>query len=388
MNRGSDVLTTLMWGLRRYAWLVVLFVAGIGVLVPVIQSREPAVYEARAQVGPYTALTITNLAPLPKISDSVFTNGSVADAVRQALKAPPDTDVIPSTVQLVTAQDNLILEVVGRANRPETALKVADTAASALAIELNKYEKPVANFTVQHKAVVSSRPATKIAGGYLSIAVGLVAGLVAGVGAVALLLVLRRPVVDSAAAEDATGVPVLGRVRLPRSGGELDASDLMGIGLLCRRILSAGHRVVYAAGPARAHVEQLSDSMTEFMERVRTTAAERPETNGSGPDAAAGVSPRTAEIVVLNGPSLEQWARVPDESSMTLLAVPEGITTRALRNLADEHFTGTPAGIVLVTQHRQHRGDGSTKSNAEPRKSGPKPDKKQGKQQPGKAPAR
>ncbi len=243
-------------------------------------------------------------------------------------------------------------------------------------------------FAVTHKAVVSSKPSAKIAGGYLSIAVGLVAGLVAGIGAVALLLVLRRPVVDAAAAEDATGVPVLGRVRLPRSGGELDASDLMGIGLLCRRILSAGHRVVYVAGPARAHVEQLSDSMTEFMERVRSTASERPETNGASHDTAAGASPRTAEIVVLNGPSLEQWARVPDESSMTLLAVPEGITTRTLRNLADEHFTGTPAGVVLVAQHRQHRGDGSTKPSAEARKSGQKPDKKQGKQQPGKAPAR
>ncbi len=386
MNRGSDVLTTLMWGLRRYAWLVVLFVAGIGVLVPAIQSRSPAVYEARAQVAPIKPVLYSNLNPLPKLGDSTFTNGSVAAAVRDALQVSSSKDVIPGTVQLVTAQDNPIMEVVGRASKPDDAILVANVAAESLTVELNKLQFSVSTFSVTHKAVVSAKPSAKIAGGYLSIAVGLVAGLVAGVGAVALLLVLRRPVVDAAAAEDATGVPVLGRVRLPRSGGELDASDLMGIGLLCRRILSAGHRVVYVAGPARAHVEQLSDSMTEFMERVRSTAAERPETNGAGPDAA--VSPRTAEIVVLSGPSLEQWARVPDESSMTLLAVPEGITTRTLRTLADEHFTGTPAGVVLVAQHRQHRGDGSTKSSAEPRKPGPKPDKKQGKQQPGKAPAR
>ena len=386
MNRGSDVLTTLMWGLRRYAWLVVLFVAGIGVLVPAIQSRAPAVYEARAQVGPIKPVIFSNLNPLPKLGDSAFSNGSVADAVRQTLGVKADKDVIPGTVQLTTAQDNPVMEVIGRASKQGTAVAVADVAARTLVYELNKYTGSVGTFAVQHTAVVSSKPTSKIAGGYLSIAVGLVAGLVAGVGAVALLLVLRRPVVDAAAAEDATGVPVLGRVRLPRSGGELDASDLMGIGLLCRRILSAGHRVVYVAGPARAHVEQLSDSMTEFMERVRSTAAERPETSAAGPDAA--VSPRTAEIVVLSGPSLEQWARVPDESSMTLLAVPEGITTRTLRTLADEHFTGTPAGVVLVAQHRQHRGDGSTKSGSEPRKSGPKPNKKQGKQQPGKAPAR
>ncbi len=386
MNRGSDVLTTLMWGLRRYAWVVVLFVAGIGVLVPAIQSRAPAEYEARAQVGPYTQLIIPNLTPLPKIADSAFTNGSVADAVRQQLGVKPSEDVIPGTVQLVTAQDNLVLEVVGRGAKPEDAVQVADAAASALTVELNKYQRTVAEFTVQHKAVVSSKPSSKIAGGYLSIAVGLVAGLVAGIGAVALLLVLRRPVVDSAAAEDATGVPVLGRVRLPRSGSELDASDLMGIGLLCRRILSAGHKVVYVAGPARAHVEQLSASMTEFMERVRSTANDQTATNGIPHDAAAPASARTAEIVVLTGPSLEQWARVPDDSSMTLLAVPEGVTTRSLRHLADEHFTGTPAGVVLVSQHRGHNTDGSS-TRASKSNQGPSSPKKQRKQQ-GKTPAR
>ncbi len=389
MNRGSDVLTTLMWGLRRYAWVVVLFVAGIGVLVPAIQSRAPAEYEARAQVGPIQPVIFSNLNPLPKLGDSAFTNGSVADAVRQALGVSASKDVIPGTVRLTTAQDNPVMEVIGRATKQETAVTVTDTAADQLVLELNKYAGSVSTFAVTHKAVVSATPTAKIAGGYLSIAIGLVAGLVAGIGAVALLLVLRRPVVDSAAAEDATGVPVLGRVRLPRTGSELDASDLMGIGLLCRRILTAGHKVVYVAGPARAQVEQLSASMTEFMERVQSTATDSAATNGAArDDVTSPAAPRTAEIVVLSGPSLEQWARVPDDSSMTLLAVPEGITTRTLRNLADEHFTGTPAGVVLVAQHRPHRGDGPAKRGPEPRKSASKPGKQQGKQQPGKAPAR
>ncbi len=336
------------------------------------RAVQRAVYEARAQVGPIKPVIMSNLNPLPKLGDSAFTNGSVADAVRQSLKRPPDTSVIPGTVQLTTAQDNPIMVVIGRANNQADAVTVADVAANSFVYELNKYSLSVSTFAVTHKAVVSSKPTSKIAGGYLSIAVGLVAGLVAGIGAVALLLVLRRPVVDSAAAEDATGVPVLGRVRLPRSGGELDASDLMGIGLLCRRILSAGHKVVYVAGPARVQVEQLSASMTEFMERVQSTAHEQASTNGASPDGAGSTgSARIADIVVLNGPSLEQWARVPDDSSVTLLAVPEGITTRTLRNLADEHFTGTPAGVVLVAQHRQHRSDSSSSPLRSPRSGRP-----------------
>ncbi|MGA9344051.1 MAG: hypothetical protein WBV37_03000, partial [Nocardioidaceae bacterium] len=188
MNRGSDVLTTLMWGLRRYAWLVVLFVAGIGVLVPAIQSRAPAVYEARAQVAPIKPVLYSNLNPLPKLGDSAFTNGSVATAVRDALQVSSSKDVIPGTVQLVTAQDNPIMEVVGRASKPEDAILVANVAADSLTVELNKLQFSVSTFAVTHKAVVSSKPSAKIAGGYLSIAVGLVAGLVAGIGAVALLL--------------------------------------------------------------------------------------------------------------------------------------------------------------------------------------------------------
>ena len=365
MNRGSDVFATLMWGIRRYAWIVALFVIGIGVLIPGLQSRGQSTYEARAQVGPVSEkLLLPNLDPLPRFAESVFTNGSVADAVKLQFPSLRNKDVIPSRVSLVTAQDNPVLTVVARANDPAVAQKMADFASTSFVVELNKYSGSVGRFGVTHNAVASSHAKAKLTAGYLGVVLGLIAGLVAGIGAVALLLVLRRPVVDSAAAEDATGVPMLGRVRVPRGGGDLDPSDLMGIGLLCRRILSTAPRHIYLAGPNTTHLYQVGDAMNEFMAKVRQVRQDS-QLDGQSKEAMA-----TPEVVVLDGPSLEQWARVPDDSSMTLLLVREGIPTRKLRNLADEHFTGTPAGVALVTTHRRgrhHDGAAATKTdNARP----------------------
>jgi hypothetical protein len=347
------------------------------VLVPAVQDRSPDVYEARAQVGLTAELALPNLDGLPRLATSVFSNGSVGDEVRHALRLQPGTSVIPSRVRLVAPQDNPILEVVGRASNREQAKALADLAASTFVIELNQFSESVGQFKLTHAAEADPKPKSKLAGGYLAVVMGLIAGLIAGVGAVALLLVLRRPVVDSAAAEDATGVQVLGRIKLPRSGTDLEASDLMGIGLLCRRILTVAPSAVYLAGPQHVHVQQLNRAMNVFMQRIRQVRRtsgppnyaakmrDKPHggrTNGDKPTATPGKEAgpssvdRTPTVTTLDGPSLEQWAQVPDDSSMTLLIVPEGIPTRRLRELADEHFTGTPAGVALVATHpRFHR---------------------------------
>jgi len=53
-------MSTWAWGLRRYAWVVVLFVVGLGVLVPLAQSRAADVYETHSQVGPSRQLLLPN----------------------------------------------------------------------------------------------------------------------------------------------------------------------------------------------------------------------------------------------------------------------------------------------------------------------------------------
>ena len=52
MNQGADVTAVLGWGLRRYAWLIALFVVALGVVVPGLIGQRGEEYQAKAQVGP------------------------------------------------------------------------------------------------------------------------------------------------------------------------------------------------------------------------------------------------------------------------------------------------------------------------------------------------
>ena len=69
MSDGGDVLGVLGWGLRKYAWVVALFVVLVGVLLPWLLGRAPTQYEAQAQVGPTDTLTFSNLDPLPRLGE-------------------------------------------------------------------------------------------------------------------------------------------------------------------------------------------------------------------------------------------------------------------------------------------------------------------------------
>jgi hypothetical protein len=229
---------------------------------------------------------------------------------------------------------------------------VANKAAATFVVELNRYSGSVGTFAVQHSAVVPAKPAPKLSGGYWVIVVGVLAGLVAGLGVVGLILVLRRPVVGAAAAEAATGLPVLGTVRLPRSGPP-DGSDLVGVGALARRLLMEGHQVVYVTGTAQSQVDQVSASISSVLARAR--AAPPRATGTDGPDEASGARRKapTLEIVALETSSIEEWIGTPDDEALTLLVVPEGIKARSLRTLVDQHASGSAAALALVTLHRK-----------------------------------
>ena len=351
MDRSSDVGATWAWGLRRYAWVVALFVVGVGVLVPVAQARSSDVYEARSQVGPTRPLVLKNLDPLPRFAQSVFTNGAVAQDVRKQLGLAPDAAVIPGTVKLTTAQDNPVMVVEAKSGSPSTAVTVANKAAATFVVELNRYSGSVGTFAVQHSAVAPAKPAPKLAGGFWGIVVGALAGLVAGLGVVGLILVVRQPVVGADAAEAATGLPVLGTVRLPRSGPP-EGNDLVGVGALARRLLREGHEVVYVTGPVQSQVDQVSASISTVLARARAAAQE----NGRAARTRrreARRKPPTPEIVALETTSIEEWIGTPDNGGLTLLVVPEGIKARSLRTLVDQHASGNAAALALVTLHRK-----------------------------------
>jgi len=337
------------WGLRRYAWLVALFVVGLGVLVPLAQSRSADVYRAQAQVGPSRQLLLTNLDPLPRFAQSVFDNGAVARDVRTLLRLPEDASVVPSRVQLKTAQDNPVMVITGQGSSAATAASVANKAAATFVEQLNKYSGSVGTFAVQSSAVPPAQPEPKLVSGPWGLVIGLLAGLVAGVGAVGLIVALRHPVVGAAAAEGATGLPVLGRVPLLRRGPP-DADERMAIGALSRRLLKEEHDLVYVTGPVQGQVDRVAGAVAKFLSDARSSS---PPLSFADLEA----DPRGAkdfpgpEITILDPSSLETWVEPPGHCSLTLLVVPEGIRARSLHQLVDQRTSGGAAALVLVARH-------------------------------------
>jgi hypothetical protein len=201
----------------------------------------------------------------------------------------------------------------------------------------------VAPFVVAHQAVFAKK-VPKFAGGYVSIALGLLAGLLAGFALVGLAMVVRRPVVDVSSAQDVTGSPVIGRIRLPRHGpGKLPPDD-RAVGLLGRLLVTSA-ATIHVAAPSQTQAEQFAGLLTEVFGRMPVVPSPQKK-QGATVDSS---SPRP-KVVAPRG--LDEWFCAHDERSYTILLAPEGISSRRLRLFAEEHDTGAPTGVVLVTPQR------------------------------------
>ena len=312
----SDAFSTFAWGLRKYAWVVVATVLVLGVSIPQVLIRNTADrFDASAQVGPVTAIQLRSLDALPKTVETVFNNGAVAAAVRQELDVTDTTVVIPSRVELVAPQDNVIFTVVGHAANPEDAVNIANTAAGTLTEELNKYRDPVGTFAVQSSAAGSVHQIQAVSAVFLVLA-GLASGLLVGLGIVAVLLTWRRPVLSAGTATRVTGAPVLGFV-------QLDGRAVRGLPQLCRRLLASGVGVVYLAGP-----ESGSQERRRLATEMRMLLLD-------------------SDLEVVEGANQGELA-TRSGNLLTALVVPVGTPDSVLRREAELHLDPGSTGLVLV----------------------------------------
>jgi capsular polysaccharide biosynthesis protein len=344
----------------------------VGIVVPLVQASATDTYEADALVAP-VRLTATNVDTVPRYGDVVFANGEVEATVRDVLGLGDGAAVIPRYVELVSAQDNPSFTIIGRADDPGEATELADLAAATFTREMNSTTvESVGTFSIQSTADVPTRPVPTLGGGRLAVVVGVLAGLVAAIGAVGLMLMLRRPVLDPATASTITGAPVLGRVRMRRTTGTRDDRDVMGIAPLARRILATRAPVVMlvSPGPAGAQRHELASALIAVLGEARPVRLVSGgdldvRTAGRGPsqetaEQAPGRTGRTrsgrlGELVIVDGPTMQERAARPDTTLMALV-VPEGISETALRQAAEEYLDGEGPGMVLVSRIRRVRG--------------------------------
>ena len=345
MNQGADVTGVVGWGLRRYAWLIALFVIALGVVVPGVLQQRDAEYQATAQVGPVRTLRISNVDVLPKMATDVFNNVLTDPAVKAAAEADGPGPLGPEQVEMIAAQDNIIFTVVGHSTNPQTAAETANVAASQFAEQLNVYSQSVGSFSVTDLADTTPEPVPTL-GGPMAWALGIASGLLVGFGCVVLLLLVRRPVIDVATAELETGATVLGRITLARGG-----AGASGMTQLCHRIVSQPTRLVLMAGPRNMRRErhELADEMVFWLSRVRRVISigSREPVEEFGSASLAELSSTDEELVIVNDASPVDVATRPDRS-LTLLVVGEGISRSALREQARQYVDGGSVAMVLV----------------------------------------
>ena len=345
MNQGAEVTAVLGWGLRRYAWLIALFVVALGVVVPGLIGASADEYQTKAQVGPVRSLRIANFDVLPKLATDVFDYVLADPQVKAAAGLTGSQTVGPEQVTLTAGQDNIVFSVVARGTDPESAANLANVAASVFVEELNVYSQSVGTFSVGHLAQPPTQP-LPTRGGTIMWGIGIASGLLVGCGVVALLLVLRRPVIDVATAEHLSGASVLGRITLDRRG-----SGASGMTSLCHQILSQPTRMVLMAGPRnmRGERHELADELVFWLSRVRhvISIGSREPVEEFGAASLADRTTREGQIVIVNDASPVDVATRPDRS-LTLLVVREGIARSALREQAGQFVDGGSVAMVLV----------------------------------------
>lgn len=364
---GTDAVGALRWGLRRYRLLFIACLLLGAAVAPLWAEHRATTSEASALV--IAQQLDTSLTALPRYGEAVFDNGQVAQAIAAQFGDLGDSeDIVPSRVSVATQQDSIVFRVIGRDPDPETAAKLADTAAAVFVDALNQGGVGVGSFSLQSPARVPVEAEDGL-GTIYAVPVGLLAGLVLGLAAVSVLLVVRRPVIDGADAEEVAGVPSLGTVSLPGARrGELPAAaDFAGLVPVCRRLLQLRTPIVVLVSrqrEARAR-QQLSVALVEILGRVRDVHfVGPPELGRAIAERAAATSPLPAGdgahgdadrlTFIDSGEPLDLVQ--PPEQTASILVVREGISSAALQTAVVEHLGGSAEPRILMIKRGRRWG--------------------------------
>ncbi|MBA3249259.1 MAG: hypothetical protein H0T66_02865 [Geodermatophilaceae bacterium] len=311
---AGDALDTLWWGVRHFGLLFLgCLVAGVATF-PLIVTRGGPAYEASALVVAHP-LDMA-IAEVPGFARAQFDDGAVAGAIAAQFHnvGAPD-EIVPDRVWLTVEPDSIVLRVSGQASSGPVAADLANAAAATLVAELNRAATGGDSFQLQSPALPSATEVRSPVGTAVAVGLGAGAGIALGLALIAVLLLVRRPVLDAADATEITGLPVLGTITLSqlRSGRHpAPPAEIPGMVAVCRRLLTTGPRVVVltSAGRADARRRQVLVALAALLGQARKpdlTLVEDP-----GPSA------------VLD----------PAVSSTSIVLVPIGVSERALRSAA------------------------------------------------------
>lgn len=242
---------TLVWGVRRMAWLILGFVLAGAVVLPKVTATDAPTFQATALI--VVRQIAVKPAVLPPLAKAVFSSDAMVRRVSTAATAAGLTNVggraglIPDRVGLVAAEDSIVLVVLGRSDDPGQAAQLADLGAAAFVDELNRIGSGVATFAVDSRARVPAgaaddqgppMPLMAVAGG--------TAGLLIGLSLLWAVARLRRPLLDRTDVETRLGTRLLGTVIAPAAKPDRTrvAQETTGVASVARALLRSPYTTV------------------------------------------------------------------------------------------------------------------------------------------------
>jgi len=382
------------WVLRRYGWLVLLSVLAFGLLAE-LQGAAAGRQKYDAEALVVAQQVTTDSAALPSYGEAVFASGEVSRTVAADIGFDGDPDsLIPRRIYVESPPDSIVFVVHGLDENPASAATLANSAAAAFVTELNRPGSGIGVFALQDEA---SPPSSRDGLPLLlnPLVLGLTTGLVFGLGLLALLLVLKLPVVEEDHLARLLGIPTLGTVRLPKTRrGQLAGSPgVSGIHGTTRRVLDIGSlRIAVMAVPGAGDLatriavmlaydiarrqpvllvtnDEACQAVSAGVSRTGSVQMVARSWKGDGQQSGDAARPQAPAGVVLvwDRGVLDVDSTHDEEAGIGLLVVPEGYSEVRIRRLrSDLDVLGLHGAVVAGRDRSRARTILATPSKTSP----------------------
>ncbi|MBW0932038.1 YveK family protein [Priestia megaterium] len=205
--------------LRKRLWLIVLItiiaatvsaVISFFVLTPVYQSKtQILVNQAKSDEQLYNTQAVQTNIQLINTYNDIITSPAILDKVIKELKLDKSAGNLSSQIQVTSAQDSQVAQIVVQDTSAKRATDIANTTASVFQKEVPKLMN-VDNVKVLSKAKVGESANPVKPQPLLNIAVAIVVGLMVGVGLSFLLEYLDNTLKTEQDIENILELPVMG----------------------------------------------------------------------------------------------------------------------------------------------------------------------------------
>ncbi|MED3957432.1 Wzz/FepE/Etk N-terminal domain-containing protein [Priestia aryabhattai] len=205
--------------LRKRLWLIVLItiiaatvsaVISFFVLTPVYESKtQILVNQAKNDQQLYSNQTVQTNVQLINTYNDIITSPAILDKVVKELKLDKSAASLSGQIQVTSAQDSQVAQIVVQDTSAKRAADIANTTASVFQKQVPKLMN-VDNVKVLSKAALGENPSPVKPQPLMNVAIAIVVGLMVGVGLSFLLEYLDNTLKTEQDIENILELPVMG----------------------------------------------------------------------------------------------------------------------------------------------------------------------------------